>query len=315
MIVLVVVGCEIESCNDYTKSNTMPWLETSRLKFHYREWGDDDGVPLLLLHGSHASSLWWQPFCAILPDSIHALAPDLRGCGLSSRSERGYESEEQAADVFGLVDGLGLTEFDLVGHGSGGAIAIEFALRHRKRVHSLILVDSVPIEGAFTPLEGLQVLAQMREDRALLRRALASLMPAVPPPTMSPAEFEVFFESIVEDAAGMAPAAFTAVAEALTRWNRQEEARGLTLPTLVVQGSDDIIVDKEAATRSLLSIPGAANLEVLRGVGHSPMIEAPVTLAERIIEFITEDFDSFEEARDFAEARGQRGEGSGVLDS
>lgn len=293
----------------------MPKIKTSRMLFHYRESGDDDGVPLLLLHGSHASSLWWEPFCAILPDSIHAVAPDLRGCGLSSRTERGYEIEEQAADVSGLVERLGLTEFDLVGHGSGGAIAIEFALRHGEKVHSLILVDSVPIEGAFTPLEGLQLLAQMREDRPLLRRALASLMPGVPPPTMSPAEFELFFDSVVEDAAGMAPAAFTAVAEALTRWNRQDEAKRLTLPTLVVQGSDDIIVDKEAATRSLLSIPGAANLEVLRGVGHSPMIEAPVTLAERIIEFITEDFDSFEEARDFAETRGQPAEDSDALDS
>lgn len=293
----------------------MPTLKTPRMEFHYRESGDDDGVPLLLLHGSHASSLWWEPFCAILPDSIHAVAPDLRGCGLSSRTERGYEIEEQAADLSGLVEGLNLTEFDLVGHGSGGAIAIEFTLRHREKVHSLILVDSVPIEGAFTPLEGLQLLAQMREDRTLLRRALASLMPGAPPPTMSPAEFDLFFDSVVEDAARMAPAAFTAVAEALTHWNRREEAKGLTLPTLVVQGSDDIIVDKEAATRSLLSIPGAANLEVLRGVGHSPMIEAPVTLAERIIEFISEDFDSFEEARDFAEARGQLAEDSDAVDS
>ncbi len=293
----------------------MPTIVTSRLEFHYRESGDDDGVPLLLLHGSHASSRWWDPFCAILPESIHAVVPDLRGCGLSGGSERGYEIEEQAADISNLVEGLGLTEFDLVGHGSGGAIAIEFALRHRERLHSLILVDSVPVEGAFTPLEGLQLLAQMREDRALLRRALASLMPAVPPPTMSPAEFETFFDLIVEDAAGMAPAAFTAVAEALTRWNRLEEAKGLTLPTLIVQGSDDIIVDKETATRSLLSIPGAANLEVLRGVGHSPMIEAPVTLAERIIEFITEDFDSFEEARDFAEEQGGLEGGSEAIDS
>ncbi len=283
----------------------MPAIQTQRLDFHYRKSGDADGVPLLLLHGSHASSRWWQPFCDILPDSILAVAPDLRGCGQSSHSESGYEIEEQAADVAEFVDALALTEFDLVGHGSGGAIAIEFALRHRERLHSLILVDSVPVEGSFTPLEGLQLLAQMREDRALLRRALASLMPAAPPPTMSPAEFETFFELVVEDAAGMAPAAFTAVAEALTRWNRQEEAGGLTLPTLVVQGSDDIIVDKEAATLSLLSIPGAANLEVLRGVGHSPMIEAPVTLAERIIEFITEDFDSFEEARDYAQEQSE----------
>ena len=122
-------------------------------------------------------------------------------------------------------------------------------------------------------------------------------MPTAPPPTMTRGEFDAYFELILEDAANMAPAAFTAVAEALSRWNRLEEAKQLTLPTLLVLGTQDIIVEREAATRSLLAIPGAANLEILRGVGHCPMIESPVVLAERIIDFITEDFDSFEEAR------------------
>ena len=279
----------------------MPFSRTTRLTIHYRVSGSVDGVPILLLHGSHASSLWWQPFCAILPDSVYAVAPDLRGCGQSSHSQSGYGIEEQAADVAGFVETLGLSEFDLIGHGSGGAIAIEYALRHRERLHSLILVDSVPIEGAFTPLQGLQLLEQMRTDRSLLRRALQALMPTAPPPTMTKPEFDAFFDLLVDEAANMAPAAFTAVAEALARWNRLDHAKQLTLPTLLLLGTEDIIVEREAATRSLLAIPGAANLEIMRGVGHSPMIESPVALAERIIDFITEDFDSFEEARDFAE--------------
>ena len=279
----------------------MPFIQTTRLTIHYRVSGSIDGVPILLLHGSHASSLWWQPFCAILPDSVYAVALDLRGCGQSSHSQSGYEIEEQAADVAGFVETLGLSEFDLIGHGSGGAIAIEYALRHRERLHSLILVDSVPIEGAFTPLQGLQLLEQMRTDRSLLRQALQALMPTAPPPTMTKSEFDAFYELLVDEAASMAPAAFTAVAEALARWNRLDDAQQLTLPTLLLLGTADIIVEREAATRSLLAIPGAANLEIMRGVGHSPMIESPVALAERIIDFITEDFDSFEEARDFAE--------------
>ena len=279
----------------------MPFVQTARLTIHYRVSGSVDGVPVLLLHGSHASSLWWQPFCAILPDSVYAVALDLRGCGQSSHSQSGYEIEEQAADVAGFVETVGLSEFDLIGHGSGGAIAIEYALRHRERLHSLILVDSVPIEGAFTPLQGLQLLEQMRTDRSLLRQALQALMPTAPPPTMTKSEFDAFFDLLVDEAASMAPAAFTAVAEALARWNRLDDAQQLTLPTLLLLGTADIIVEREAATRSLLAIPGAANLEIMRGVGHSPMIESPVALAERIIDFITEDFDSFEEARDFAE--------------
>ncbi len=281
----------------------MPTLTTPRLAFHYRTHGDVDGLPMLLLHGSFASSRWWEPFFAILPDEIYAIAPDLRGCGGSSPSADGYEIHEQAADVAAFVDALGLTDFDLVGHSSGGAIAIEYALTYPSRLRSLILVDSAPIEGVFTPLEGYQLLEQMREDRELLSQALASLMPTTPPPTMSAGEFDRFFEAVVDDALAMAPAAFTAIASALGRWNRFEEARHLSLPTLLLWGERDTLVDRDSTTRMLISIPGAANLEVLRGVGHSPQIESPVVLAERIIDFITEDFVSFEEARTIAEER------------
>lgn len=275
----------------------MPILETARMTFHYRTHGDADGLPMLLLHGSFATGRWWEPFFAILPDDIFAIAPDLRGCGGSTHSERGYAIEEQAADVAAFVDALGLTDFDLVGHSSGGAIAVEYALTHMDRLHSLVLVDTAPVEGVFTPVEGLRLLDSMREDRDLLARALATLMPTVPPSTMTQAEFDAFFAQLVEDASQMAPAAFSGVAQALDRWNRFEDVRRLTLPVLLIWGNQDTIVDRDATTRTLIAIPGASNLEVLRGVGHSPMLESPVVLAERIIDFVAEEFEAFEEAR------------------
>jgi pimeloyl-ACP methyl ester carboxylesterase len=282
----------------------MPILQTDRMIFHYRSHGDPDGLPMVLLHGNFASSRWWEPFFAILPDDIYAIAPDLRGCGGSAKSADGYEIHEQAADVAALVDALGLEEFDLVGHSSGGAIAIEYALNHGERLHSLILVDTAPVEGVFTPLEGLRLMEQMRTDRDLLGRALATLMPSAPSPTMTATEFDAFFEELVSDAQSMAPAAFSAVAQALDRWNRFEEVHRLSLPTLLIWGNQDTIVDRDATTRTLIAIPGAGNLEVLRGVGHSPMIEAPVVLAERIIDFIAEEFEDYAEARHYAEEQG-----------
>ncbi len=275
----------------------MPMLETERMTFHYRTHGAEDGLPMLLLHGSFATGRWWEPFFAILPEAIYAIAPDLRGCGDSTHSENGYDIDEQAADVAAFVDTLGLQDFDLIGHSSGGAIAVEYALNHMDRLHSLILVDTAPVEGVFTPLEGLHLLDSMRQDRELLGRALATLMPTAPPSTMTLDQFNAFFEELVSDAAQMAPAAFSAVAQALDRWNRFEEAHRLSLPTLLIWGSEDTIIERDAITRTLIAIPGAGNLEVLRGVGHSPMIESPVVLAERIIDFVAEEFDEFAAAR------------------
>lgn len=239
---------------------------------------------------------------SVLPDAVLAVAPDLRGCGASDKPDHGYEIEEQGEDLAAFVEGWGQDEFDLVAHASGGAIAVEYGLHNPHRMRTLTLIDSVPIEGAYTPLEMLRLLDQMQTDRGLLSQALAALMPTFPgiDERGSPAEL-AFFQQLVDDAQQMAPAAFTAVAAALGRWNRFEEARHLTLPTLLIWGDQDIVVDRGATTRSLIAIPGAANLEVLRNVGHSPMIEAPVVLAERIIDFIADDFDDFDSVRRLAD--------------
>jgi len=248
---------------------------------------------MLLVHGSYGSSRWWIPFLEILPTDIYAIALDLRGCGRSTHSDSGYTIEEQAEDLWIFVQKMGLKNFDLVAHSSGGAIAVEFALNHRDRLATLVLIGSVPLEGIFTPVDGLMLLEQMRDDRDLLAQALVNLMPSFSSNLIENGSIQdgslkndntgsdLFFQQLVDDAQGMA------------HWNRFAEAKYLTLPSLIIWGDQDTIIEREAATRTLIAMPGANNLEILQGVGHSPMVEAPLILAEKIINFITDDFTKF----------------------
>jgi len=269
------------------------------MRFFCRSSGADDGIPLLLLHGSYGTSRWWTHFFDALPDDVYAVAPDLRGCGGSDKPDHGYAVEEQAQDLAALLEALGWNEFHLMAHSSSGAIAIEYALSHPHRIATLTLVDTVPVEGVFTPLDGYLALEQMKEDRGLLREALRLLMPGAPIDGDHP-DMLHFFETLIDDASQMAPAAFTEIARNLSQWNRFGDARRLTLPTLLVWGERDEIVDRGAATRTLIAIPGANNMEVLRGVGHSPMIEAPVVLAARWLDFILADHSAYDEVRQSA---------------
>ena len=269
-------------------------VATPRLRMHFRSHGDPAGMPLLFLHGGFASSRWWEPLFELLPSEFNAVAPDLRGCGCTDKPAAGYAIDSQAADVAAFVETLGLRDFDIVAHAAGGAIAIEYLLSHPDNARSLVLVDSVPIEGVFTPLEAIALLDRMQTDRALLREALTLLAPALA------ASADPLFAMLVEDAAAMAPAAFTEVAVALGQWNRFADARALTLPTLLLWGDQDPIVTREAMTRTLVAIPGANNLDVLRGVGHSPMLDAPLALAEHLIDFLTDDFGGFATIRNRA---------------
>ena len=289
------------------KSN---FLETPRLTYHYRSQGDPDGPPILLLHGEFATGRWWEPFLEVLPTELCAIAPDLRGCGQTLPNQTPYTIEDFCDDLDDFVTQMNLRAFDLVAHSGAGAIAIEYTLRNQHKLESLTLVDSVPIEGVHTPLDTLHLLAQMKEEQTLLAQAIALTMPTIFPPALledlsqfsnqsAPYDYAQsrFFEQVLDDVSNMAPPLYTAFAEALSQWNRFGDAHALTLPTLVVWGDQDTIVSQDEATRTLIAIPGAANLEILRGVGHSPMIEAPLRLAERIIDFITSDHDHFGEIR------------------
>jgi pimeloyl-ACP methyl ester carboxylesterase len=160
-------------------------------------------------------------------------------------------------------------------------------------------VDTAPIEGVFSPLETYVLLEKMRTDRDLLAQALRSLMPTLDLSGNDLAQLG-FFDQLVDDAQQMDSAAFTAMADALNRWNRFGDGRSITLPTLLIWGEQDLIVDRDATTRTLIAIPGANNLEILRSVGHSPMIEAPVALAELLIDFIADDFEEYDSVRQLA---------------
>ncbi len=272
-------------------------LVTPSITFFCRSWGAADGIPVLLLHGSYGTSRWWERFAQALPEQIYAVAPDLRGCGGSSKSVAGYSIEEQSRDVEALVQALDWDDFHLVAHSSSGAIAVEYALQNPGRLSTLTLVSSVPVEGVFTPIDGYMLLEQMKHDRPLLAQAIALLAPSLRAQPQKSGN-DSLLQTLVDDAQQMAPAAFVEVARGLSHWNRFADASRLTLPTLLVWGDQDSIVDRAAATRTLLAIPGANNLEVLRGIGHSPMLEAPQRLSDIFVDFITQDFAGFANIRD-----------------
>lgn len=123
-------------------------------QLHYAESGE--GVPVLLLHQTPRS---WTEYVDVLPlvGARHrAIAMDTLGFGASARPG-GPHSIERFADAAGaLVDELGLDRFHLVGHHTGGVIAVELAARFQDRVAGLLLsatpfVDDEKRRGAAGP--------------------------------------------------------------------------------------------------------------------------------------------------------------------
>ena len=74
------------------------------------------------------------------------IAPDLRGFGLSSKPDGGYDKKTQAGDVAGILDALGIEKAALVSNDMGSLLAFAFAAQHPDRVTRWVQMEA-PIPG------------------------------------------------------------------------------------------------------------------------------------------------------------------------
>ncbi|MFD8566731.1 alpha/beta fold hydrolase [Streptomyces sp. NPDC059639] len=126
---------------DTAKTNTSVlrkgYAASSFGQLHYVESGD--GEPVLMLHQTPRS---WTEYLDVLPlvgTRYRAIAMDTLGYGASAQPEGPHTIERFADGVGDLVEALGLDRFHLVGHHTGGVIAVEVAARFQDRVASLLL--------------------------------------------------------------------------------------------------------------------------------------------------------------------------------
>lgn len=118
-------------------------LDVERGHFTYREGGDPNGKPVVMIHGWPESSYCWEHVAGHLKPGLRVIAPDLRGLGDSERTEglEHYRKAELAKDVIQMLDALGVGDFQLVGHDWGGIVAQEVALAVPDRVTRMIIMN------------------------------------------------------------------------------------------------------------------------------------------------------------------------------
>ena len=153
---------EHESEADYMIEPRSAFIEAETLRLRYLEWnpqqlcpeqnnGDQDGVPLVLLHGLGATADTWRLVAHYLYQQYHVIAFDLRGHGQSDHPDDGYDMLTIAEDVIHGMAVLGLGQVALAGHGWGARVALVLAARHPALVSHLILVDCPHVEPRHWP--------------------------------------------------------------------------------------------------------------------------------------------------------------------
>lgn len=125
----------------------MPYVTmTDGAEIFFKDWGPQDGRPVLLSHGWPLNSDAWEATARFLADQgFRAIAHDRRGHGRSTQTWTGNEMDTYADDLAALLNSLDVTGVTLVGHSTGGGEIVRYLGRHGSaRVAGLVLVSAVP---------------------------------------------------------------------------------------------------------------------------------------------------------------------------
>lgn len=138
------------------------------------------GQPLVLLHGLFGSGDNWTRLADQLAQTYQVIRVDLRNHGRSPQT-LSHSYAEMADDLLALLDVLGLTQVNLLGHSMGGKVAMTFACRYPERLQALVVVDMAMRAYPATYLPHIEAMLALDMNQITSRRdADIALSVAIP---------------------------------------------------------------------------------------------------------------------------------------
>ncbi len=267
------------------------YLKINNFNFHYEVFENIVDQDTLLIHGNLACNLWWHPMVNELRSRSKnsstkkglLVAADWRGCGLS----KGLTSESEvnfttfADDYLHLIEALKLKNISVMGHSTGGLIAMLAILKQPQHFASLILLDSIGPLGIETPIPLDQLLGHfeaMSKNEELSNATIAATIQNVDIHTD-------FFKALAKATFHVDRPIWQGVPRTLcTQIDITDQMSKLTLPTLILHGINDLFLPKEGSEKLHKMIPNSI-LNLIPNQGHSLNVENPKLLVNLIEEF------------------------------
>ncbi|WFL77886.1 alpha/beta hydrolase [Altererythrobacter arenosus] len=246
---------------------------------HLRDEGPQDGLPIVLLHGSNADLHTWQPWAEALKGDYRVIRFDQVGHGLTGSDPQGdYTIEGYVADIDAIAERLGLDRFVLAGNSMGGSHTVAYAMAHPERLLGMVLVDpgGAPINRdgggnlAFklAAMPGVGSFMSQFLPRSLVERSLSQSVSNQA--VVTPEAVDRYWEL----------ARYPGNREATRiRFNRGWKAfdagdiGAIGVPTLILWGTEDRLIPVEAGRWFDKHLPNSTLIEY-EGIGHLPQEEA-----------------------------------------
>jgi 3-oxoadipate enol-lactonase len=249
-----------------------------RIAYEVRGSGD----PLLLMQGLGYGRWGWEPVVDAFADEFRVLFYDNRGIGESDVPPGPYTARQLAEDAVAVLDAEGVEQTDVVGTSLGGMAAQELAIGFPERVNRLVLACTTP--GGLTshpmPQQTVELMlsAPTLPPETALRRFVENALAPGAPEELVERILALRLANPFDPKGWQAQAAAGAAFDALDRLSR------IQAPTLVVTGTEDVVVDPRNSELLAERIP-AARLERTPG-GHLFFWEDPDRLVTLVKEFL-----------------------------
>lgn len=242
------------------------------------------GTPTVLIHGVGSDLRSWSDVVARLKLSGPVVTYDLRGHGRSATTPGPWELDDFVADHLGVLADLGVSHANVVGFSLGGLIAQAIALREPATVDRLVVLSAVAGRTA--------------EERAAVAERLEMVDRAGPRGAAQRSATRWYSESftaahpdlVAEHAQRLAAndeASYKAAYRVLATSDLLEKLSKITAPVLAATGEHDIGSPPHMA-RAIAATVGDGRFEIIPGVRHAILDEAPEAVASLINGFLTE---------------------------
>jgi pimeloyl-ACP methyl ester carboxylesterase len=222
------------------------------------------GGPVVLLHGLAGSRRWWRYTAPALARRYRVHIPDLVGFGGSRGAGRHPDIPEMAAVIAEWLGQVCPASYRLVGHSTGGQIALHLTARHRSP-------------------ERLVIAAATGFPRTLTLRDAAQFVASALPPRRWGAP--LFMSTVLADAVRAGPHTLVQATRRLLSDDVRPLLPQIRCRTLVVWGGLDPLLPLEHGEAFARSIPGA-RLVVMPDAAHNPMAEQPDEFNRILLEFL-----------------------------
>ena len=242
----------------------------------YLEGGNDNGVPVVLLHGFGGDKDNWSIYAPNITKHHRLIAPDLPGFGENDRSfDRDYGIHTQSQRVKAFLDAMDISRCHIGGNSMGGFIALQFAMDYPETTASLTLFNNAGVVG--TDKSELQIAAEKGENSLALNNVadVDRLMAFVShKPVRLPGNFKKLFFAEADEHREVLDKIFWQIVGASIDEPLNGRLGDLAAPTLIIWGRHDRLIDVSCAAVLDEEIRDS-ELVIFEETGHVPMIERP----------------------------------------